>query len=98
MQRLRAVRATVDVGLSAGTISPEAAIELLKNTLQMSTTEAQGEVWFHLQTPGQGLSYVAGRAQVLEFLQHAKKTNSKFNIGKFHANLLYNGNMPGFCN
>lgn len=93
MQRLRAVRAQIDAGLAAGRMSVENASDILRHTLGLSEADARSEISARLQTPGQGLSYVVGKAQVLEYVRLVNNGPS-FDFQAFHDDRVVNGNVP----
>ena len=46
-----------------------------------------------LEAPGQGMSYVVGRQQLLSMLEAARLADG-FDLQAFHRGLLENGNLP----
>lgn len=70
--RLRALRAITDVQLATGEMSEADAIALLVNEVPMAPDEAAGEVATRLATPGQGMSYVLGKHQLMALLQEQR--------------------------
>ena len=70
--RLRALRAITDVQLATGEMTEAEAIELLVKEVPMAPDEAAGEVATRLATPGQGMSYVLGKHQLMALLQEQR--------------------------
>ena len=77
LMRLRGLRVVVDAGLGGGTIDEAAAIALLASEVPMSVVEARAEVALRLQDPGQGLSYVLGKHQLMAMLRRAVAAAAK---------------------
>ena len=102
LARLRAVRVEADVGLATGALSVAEAAAYLERAVPLSPAEAAEEVAARLAAPGQGMSYVVGRAQLLAFLEASREAagaqpkpqNGSFDLARFHASLMANGNLP----
>ena len=82
--RLRALRAITDVQLATGKMTEADAIALLVNEVPMTLDEATGEVATRLATPGQGMSYVLGKHQLMQLLQE-QRWLKKNNISNTHG-------------
>ncbi len=93
--RLRALRVNVDVNLALGKYGINQAAKYLAKTTPMDFETAKDEAAFFASTPGQGITYQIGKAQILNFLSDAKLTQGKnFSLKNFHDYLLVNGNVP----
>ena len=92
---LRACRLVVDTGIHYFGWSREKAIEFMwKNT---ATTEAhvRNEVDRYISWPGQAVSYVIGKREILKLRESAKQTlGERFSLVGFHGAVLENGAVP----
>ncbi|WP_026422296.1 DUF885 family protein [Actinokineospora inagensis] len=92
--RLRALRVEVDIRLAVGTLTIDEAADYLAETVPMNRATAWQEVVFFAGTPGQGLSYQAGKAQVLSLLAACAHQSADFDLQEFHERLWLDGNVP----
>ena len=76
LARLRALRVETDVGLATGLLSVADATAYLERAVPVSAAEAAAEVAARLAAPGQGLSYVLGKAELLAFLEASREAAS----------------------
>ncbi|WP_219602252.1 DUF885 family protein [Nonomuraea indica] len=91
--RLRALRVEVDVELATGAIGlAEAAQRLARGASVDAATAWQEAAWF-AATPGQGLSYQVGKAQIERLVAGARERDG-FRLRDVHDYLWRNGNVP----
>jgi uncharacterized protein DUF885 len=95
MQRLRAIRAEVDVQLALGRWSiDEAAAELVR-AVPLDPATAHHEATFFATSPGQAASYLAGKLELERFLALSRRrAGDAFSLRTFHDELLRNGHVP----
>lgn len=90
----RAQRLVVDVGLHQKGWSRQQAIDFMSQN-PGRVESAEREVDRYIAIPGQALSYKIGQLKISELRRHAEnELGPKFNIGRFHDQLLLNGPMP----
>ncbi|MDA5286078.1 DUF885 family protein [Streptomyces sp. Isolate_45] len=93
--RLRSARVGVDIALAVGGMTVPEAAELLVREVPLDAATAHHEAAFFALTPGQGLSYQAGKTQVLALLADARRLfGERFELRCFHNHLWRNGNVP----
>jgi enamine deaminase RidA (YjgF/YER057c/UK114 family)/ketosteroid isomerase-like protein len=93
--RLRAIRVEVDVKLALGEVDIDGAARMLQELVPVDEETAQEEAAFFAATPGQGLSYQVGKAQVLRLLADAARlARDGFDLRAFHDALWSDGNLP----
>jgi uncharacterized protein (DUF885 family) len=93
--RLRALRVKVDVKLALGDFTVSEAAAYLERNVPMDRATALDEASFFASTPGQAISYQAGKTQILEFLADAERAmEKKFSLRKFHDFVWPNGSVP----
>jgi hypothetical protein len=93
--RLRALREMVDVKLALGILTPAEAADFMRRNVPMNADDARTEVAEMGETPGQKISYQAGKLQILEMLADARiKQRTQFSLRKFHDFVWLNGNVP----
>lgn len=94
-EMLRAVRLVVDTGLHAKRWTREQAIDYMIRETGMPEGEVVAEIERYIVDPGQALAYKVGMLKILELRERAKaKLGAKFDIRKFHDEILKNGAMP----
>ena len=94
-QMLRAVRLVVDTGLHTGKMNREEAIAYFLKNISYDEQGATAEVERYMATPGQALSYKIGALKIRELRDLYKKNlGSKFNLAKFHDEVLNQGCLP----
>lgn len=92
---LRAVRLVVDTGLHWNGWTREQSIQYMRTILGYSEAEARNAVERYMALPGQALSYKVGSMKIEELRQKAStKMGSRFDLPKFHAVILDEGNLP----
>jgi Bacterial protein of unknown function (DUF885) len=95
-QLLRAARAFLDPELQAGKITPQQALQILKEQVVFSDAFANQEVErYTFKMPGQATSYFYGYKRLLEIRSQTEKTlGKKFNQQQFHDFSLSQGLLP----
>lgn len=94
-QMLRAVRLVVDTGLHTGKMNREEATAYFLKNISYDEQGATAEVERYMATPGQALSYKIGALKIRELRDlYQKNLGSKFNLAKFHDEVLNQGCLP----
>jgi Bacterial protein of unknown function (DUF885) len=95
-QLLRAARAFLDPELQAGKVTPQQALQLLKEQVVFSNAFSTQEVErYTFRMPGQATSYFYGYRKLLEVRAQAEKAlGKKFNQQQFHDFILSQGLLP----
>jgi uncharacterized protein (DUF885 family) len=92
---MRAGRLVVDTGLHAKGWSRQQAIDYLAANTPMSQVEIETEVDRYIAYPGQALSYMVGRLELLRLRAEAKqRLGDRFDIRGFHDLVLGGGALP----
>lgn len=93
----RAIRLVVDVGLHAKGWTREEAIQYSLEHEADPESEIISEIERYMANPGQALSYKIGQMKILELRAKAEKElGNKFDIRKFHDEVLGSGCLPLF--
>jgi hypothetical protein len=93
--RLRALRVEVDIALAVGDLTISQAADRLAETVPVDRQTAWEEAVFFAGNPGQGLSYVTGKLQILDLLATATRVlGDAFDLRGFHDRLWQEGNVP----
>ena len=91
----RAIRLVADAGLHAKGWTREQAIQF---SLENEPGDEKGiatEIERYMAIPGQALSYKVGQLKIMALRKEAKEAlGSKFNLSKFHDELLSDGCLP----
>ena len=91
----RAVRLVVDTGLHSKGWTREEAIQYSLENESESEAGIISEIERYMAMPGQALSYKIGQLKIRELRTKAETTlGDKFNIGKFHNEVLETGCIP----
>lgn len=94
-QMLRAVRLVVDTGIHTGQMTREEAITYFLSNIAYDEAGATAEVERYMAIPGQALGYKIGSLRIRELReQYQKQLGNKFNLAKFHDELLSQGCLP----
>lgn len=94
-QMLRAVRLVVDTGIHSGKMTREEAIKYYLNNISDSEEGATAAIERYMAVPGQALGYKIGSLKILELrAKYQKELGAKFNLAKFHDELLNQGCLP----
>lgn len=91
----RAIRLVTDTGLHSKGWTREQAIDyMLKNSAE-SQTQATAEAERYIAWPGQALAYKIGELKIKQVRAKAEKAlGPKFDIRRFHAEVLKDGAVP----
>jgi len=93
--RLRALRVEVDVKLALGEFTLDQAASFLAKMVPMDAKTAHSEAAMFATTPGQAISYQAGKLQITKFLAEARlAAGSQFDGKAFNDFVWTNGNVP----
>lgn len=91
----RAVRLVVDTGMHVKGWSREKGLEYFMSLIPKSKMESENEINRYLTMPGQALAYKVGQLKFLELRDKARaKLGPKFDIRKFHDEILSHGALP----
>lgn len=91
----RAIRLVVDTGIHAKGWTREQAIKYSLQNEAESEASITSEVERYMTNPGQALSYKIGQLKIRELRTKAEKElGDKFDIGKFHDQILESGCIP----
>ena len=91
----RAVRLVVDTGIHAKGWSREQVVEFMRKSGAVDEPTIQSETDRYIAWPGQALSYKIGQLKFRELRERAQKElGAKFDIRKFHDEMLDGGSMP----
>ncbi len=93
-QALRALRVEIDIGLALGDLTLQQAAGQLATAVPVDRQTAWEEAVFFAGNPGQGLSYQAGKLQILDLLAAACRRGGAFDLRDFHDRLWREGNVP----
>lgn len=95
MEMHRAIRLVVDVGLHQKGWTREQAIQYDLDNEAETYSSVEAEVERYMAIPAQALSYKIGERKILELKNKLKATlGNKFDIKKFHNELLIDGCVP----
>ncbi len=91
----RAIRLVVDVAIHTKGMSREEAIKYMMDNEAISEQGATAEIERYMAIPGQALGYKIGALKIRELrTKYEKQLGAKFNISKFHDEVLKHGSMP----
>ena len=92
---MRAGRLVIDTGLHAMGWTRQQAIDYFRNNSPMSQGTIEGEVDRYIALPGQALSYMIGRLEIMRMRDEARqKLGTRFDIKGFHDTVLGSGLVP----
>src|SRR5437763_17179657 len=93
---MRAARAYLDPELHMGKVTPEHALQVLKDDVVLSEAMANQEVERYMfRSPAQATSYFYGFTRLIELRAEMEKTlGAKFDQQKFHDFVLSQGLLP----
>ncbi len=91
----RAIRLVVDAGMHTQGWTREQAIQYSLDHEANSEQSITAEIERYMSIPGQALSYKVGQLKILELRAKAEKElGDKFNLAKFHSEVLDSGSIP----
>jgi uncharacterized protein (DUF885 family) len=91
----RAVRLVVDTGLHAKGWSRDQVVEFMRKSGAVDEPTIQSETDRYISWPAQALSYKLGQLKIRELRDRAEKElGPKFDIRKFHDEILDGGALP----
>ncbi|WJG07837.1 DUF885 domain-containing protein [Aliiglaciecola sp. LCG003] len=94
-EQLRAMRLVVDTGLHAFGWSREQAISYMMENSSMAESDIVAEVERYISMPGQALAYKTGQRHIRMLRNKATKAlGDKFDVRKFHTQILIDGAVP----
>ncbi|WOH35755.1 DUF885 domain-containing protein [Thalassotalea fonticola] len=94
-EQLRAMRLVVDTGLHAFGWSREQAIQFMVDNSSLALSDITAEVERYISIPGQALAYKTGQRAIREMRNNAEaQLGDKFDIKKFHTQVLIDGALP----
>jgi uncharacterized protein (DUF885 family) len=92
---LRACRLVVDTGMHALGWSRERAVAFMWEHTATTRANVNNEIDRYISWPGQALSYLIGRREILRLRGHAQRElGARFDIRDFHAVVLGQGAVP----
>ncbi|WDE05999.1 DUF885 domain-containing protein [Thalassomonas viridans] len=94
-EQLRAMRLVVDTGLHAMGWSRQQAIDFMAANSSMAASDIESEVERYISIPGQALAYKIGQRAIRDMRTKAEAAlGDKFDIRKFHTQILIDGALP----
>ncbi len=94
-EQLRAMRLVVDTGLHAKGWTREQAIAFMTENSSMADSDIESEVERYISIPGQALAYKTGQRAIRSMRNKAsKELGEKFDIKKFHTQILIDASLP----
>jgi uncharacterized protein (DUF885 family) len=91
----RAVRVEVDVKLALGEMNVEEAAAHMATSIPMDYPTALHEAGLFTADPGQAISYLIGKLQIINMLADARRIRGDgFRLRDFHDYVWKNGNVP----
>ncbi len=91
----RAARIVIDVKLQTGQFDFDQAVDWMIRTLDADTAYIKSEVLRYTMTPGQPMSYLMGKRQIMELRDEMKaREGDAFDLKRFHDRLLSEGSIP----
>jgi uncharacterized protein (DUF885 family) len=92
---MRAARLVVDTGLHFYGWSREQALEFAAEHVPMPREFLASEIDRYVVMPGQALSYLTGKLEILRIREEAKRRQGdSFSLPDFHAAVLDHGSLP----
>ena len=94
-EMLRAMRLVVDTGIHSKGWGRDKSIEYMLANSDMGKTDATAEVERYIAIPSQALAYKIGAMTIQRLRADAeKRLGARFDIRKFHAQVLMTGALP----
>lgn len=94
-EQLRAMRLVVDTGLHAFGWTREQAIQYMVDNSSLALSDITSEVERYISIPGQALAYKTGQRAIRAMRTNAEQQlGVKFDVRKFHTQILTDGALP----
>lgn len=94
-EQLRAMRLVVDTGLHAFGWTREQAIQYMVDNSSLALSDITSEVERYISIPGQALAYKTGQRAIRAMRTNAEQQlGDKFDVRKFHTQILTDGALP----
>ena len=94
-EQLRAMRLVVDTGLHAFGWTRQQAIDFMLENSSMAESDVVAEVERYISIPGQALAYKTGERHIRMLRNKAAdELGEKFDVKKFHTQILIDGSLP----
>ncbi|WP_293749153.1 DUF885 family protein [uncultured Paraglaciecola sp.] len=94
-EQLRAMRLVVDTGLHAFGWSRQKAIDFMTDNSSLALTDIEAEVERYIAIGGQAVSYKVGQRHIRMLRNKAQEAlGEKFDVKKFHTQILIDGALP----
>ena len=94
-EMLRAIRLVVDTGLHHKRWTRDQVVQYFRDHSAIDEIEIQSETDRYISWPGQALAYKIGALKIVELRERARvELGSKFDIRKFHDEVLGAGALP----
>lgn len=91
----RAARIILDVGLHAGTVTPDEAVTFLVEKVKLNKPQAEGSVNAYTQSPTYFSTYLLGMLEILRIREKCRaRLGPRFRLKEFHERFLAFGNVP----
>ncbi len=91
----RAIRLVVDTGLHSKGLTREQVIKYMLDNSAESETQSTAEAERYMAIPAQALAYKMGELKIQELRDRAEKAlGPKFDVRRFHAEVLKDGSVP----
>jgi uncharacterized protein (DUF885 family) len=95
LELMRAVRFVVDTGIHADGWTRDQAVSYFRESGAADEPTIQAEIDRYIALPAQSLSYKIGQLKILELRARAQQElGSRFDIRKFHDEILSGGSLP----
>ena len=95
MEIWRAARLVVDTGIHTMGWTRQQAIDFMTEHTALPENEIANEVDRYIAWPGQALSYMVGRLEIMRLREEAKaRMGDKFSLSEFHDVVLGRGAVP----
>lgn len=94
-EQLRAMRLVVDTGLHAFGWTRQQAIDFMVDNSSLALSDIEAEVERYIAIGGQAVSYKVGERHIRMLRNKAQKAlGEKFDVKKFHTQILIDGALP----
>ena len=91
----RSIRLVVDAGMHSKNMTREQAIQYMMDNMPLDEKGSIAEIERYMAVPAQALSYKIGSLKIQELRRrYERQAGNKFNLARFHDELLIDGSMP----